>query len=113
MIQIETVVKVGSVDNGWEDLWCDLYRTEGPLTERTISNWSKSVAVALKRVMKQALRKGRERASPKKAQVEKITPEMISAGVDEIVDFNLSRDDPGEVVRRVLVAGMSAARKVE
>ena len=37
-----------------------------------------------------------------------ITPAMIEAGVDEIVDFNLSRDDPAEVVRRVLVSCLSA-----
>ncbi len=37
-----------------------------------------------------------------------ITPEMIEAGVDDLLEFTIYLDDPSEVVRRVLRSALSA-----
>ena len=37
-----------------------------------------------------------------------ITPEMIEAGVDRLLEYSVNFDDPSEVVRRVLASCLSA-----
>ncbi len=38
-----------------------------------------------------------------------ITPEMIEAGVDQLLDYSIKFDDPSEVVRQVLASCLSVA----
>ena len=38
-----------------------------------------------------------------------ITPEMIEAGVDRLLEYSVNFDDPSEVVRRVLASCLSAS----
>ena len=38
-----------------------------------------------------------------------VTPEMIEAGVDQLLAYSINFDDPSEVVRRVLASCLSAA----
>ena len=38
-----------------------------------------------------------------------ITPEMIDAGVDRLLDYSINFDDPSEVVRQVLASCLSVA----
>ncbi len=44
---------------------------------------------------------------PKRDDVE-FPPEMIEAGVDQLLEHSVNFDDPAEVVRRVLIACLSA-----
>ena len=49
---------------------------------------------------------------PALSEVE-ITPEMIDAGVDRLLDYSINFDDPSEVVRQVLASCLSAASVIE
>lgn len=37
-----------------------------------------------------------------------VTPGMIEAGVDQLLEYSVNFDDPAEVVKRVLIACLSA-----
>ena len=51
---------------------------------------------------------GREDDAERNEVEIEITPRMIEVGVDQLLEYSISFDDPSEVVRRVLIACLSA-----
>lgn len=43
------------------------------------------------------------------AQEFEITPEMIEAGVDRLLEYSIDFDNPSEVIRQVLVSCLSVS----
>lgn len=48
-----------------------------------------------------------DRPALKTGQEIEVTPEMIEAGVDRLLDYSINFDDPAEVIRQVLIACLS------